>query len=109
MYRQGDVLIIPTNQELPDKSELVPNGLPGRVVLAYGEATGHHHSLAVLEREVELYSSPATTDRFLKIMAASGAELVHQEHSTIALPPGTYIVRQQREWTDAQEPRRVAD
>ena len=37
-----------------------------------------------------------------------GAELKHEEHATITLPPGNYRIRRQREWT-AENVRIVAD
>jgi hypothetical protein len=109
MYRQGDVAIIPMSDAIPKDAKLVPNTIEGRIVLAYGEATGHHHSIAVLDREAELLESATTTDRFLRIMNSSGVELTHQEHATIALPPGDYIVRQQREYVAPEIVRNVMD
>jgi len=106
IYRQGDVVIIST--------ERVPSAITpiardaGRIVLAYGEVTGHAH--AIMDREAELFSAPGTEDRFLQIMAASGVSLQHEEHASITLPPGNYIVRRQREYTSADmAPIRVAD
>jgi hypothetical protein len=80
----------------------------GRIVLAYGEVTGHAH--AIHDSGAVLLAAPDTEDRFLRIMDASGVSLTHEEHATIALPPGDYIVRRQREYTSADmEPIRVAD
>jgi hypothetical protein len=109
LARQGDVLVMSLDGEIPADAVVVPHGIKGRIVLAYGEATGHHHSIAVLEREAELLSSPATTDRFLRIMASSGVELTHQEHATITLPPGNYKVVQQREYVAPEIVRPVMD
>jgi hypothetical protein len=105
VVRQGDVLIM--------SAKAVPSGLvqvprdKDRIVLAYGEVTGHSHAIA--DPQAALFSSPSTTDRFLRIMAASGAALVHEEHSTILLPPGDYIVRLQREYQAPDITRTVAD
>lgn len=95
MARQGDVLIMSAPDAI-QAGEIVPRD-NGRIVLAYGEVTGHAH--AILDREAELRVIPDTDDRFLRIMAASGAELRHEEHSTIFLPPGEYVVRRQREYS----------
>ena len=107
---QGDVFI--------RRVESVPEGLVpvprdnGRVVLAYGEVTGHAH--AILEPTAELLVAPERSAddallnvRFLRIMET--ATLTHEEHAAITLAPGLYEIRQQREWTDAEEPLRVAD
>jgi len=108
VWRQGDVLIMEASS-IPKDAKLVPNAIEGRIVLAYGEATGHHHSIAVADRDAELLESDTTTDRFLRIMNASGVELTHQEHATITLPPGDYRVRQQREYVAPEIERKVLD
>ena len=105
VWRQGDVLIIATDETVPAEATLVPRD-DGRVVLAYGEVTGHAHAL--LDRRVELFalSDAEFEDRFLVI--AAEAALVHEEHDTITLPPGTYRVRRQREYAP-EAPVQVAD
>lgn len=110
-YRQGDVLIEQID-EIVD-SEFAPERAD-RVVLAYGEVTGHAHAL-VGDIEV-LYPTETArpeTPQYLRVVAglnaSINAELQHEEHSTIAVPPGLYRVTRQREWTDADEPRQVAD
>ncbi len=93
-YRQGDIFIesIPT---IPTEAEVVPRE-DGKIVLAYGEVTGHAHVIA--DRGAELLKVESMEDRFLSIMAASGVELRHEEHAPIKLPPGNYVVRRQREY-----------
>ena len=80
----------------------------GRIVLAYGEVTGHAH--AILDVDAELYEgleTAAAADRFLRI-GRGGATLVHEEHAPISLPEGDYVVRLQREY-HPEEIRRVLD
>jgi hypothetical protein len=44
MYRQGDVLVVPIDEsELSNDLIPAPRESSGRLVLAYGEATGHAH------------------------------------------------------------------
>jgi hypothetical protein len=100
IYRQGDVLLQKVEQ-LPEG--LVPVNSEGRIVLAYGEVTGHAHALATTH--AELFTRQG--DRYLKIKP--GAQLVHEEHATIALPEGFYKVVQQREYVPQSAPRDVAD
>lgn len=101
-YRQGDVYLIPVTSKGADL-RAVPRDA-GRVILAYGEVTGHAH--AILERDAVLWETPGGS----RILAVeSEADLVHDEHDTIRLPAGLYEVRRQREWTDADEPIEVAD
>ena len=42
-YRQGDVLIRQVN-EIPSQAKVKKN--VGRIVLAYGEVTGHAHAIS---------------------------------------------------------------
>lgn len=104
MIRQGDILLVRDDgakhgDELPREN--------GGVVLAYGEATGHLHQFH--EPHVTMYAPKAkSTDRVLKVVG-NVAYLKHEEHAPIRIEPGTYRVVRQREWTDADEPRVVAD
>ena len=108
IYRQGDVLIVAASA-IPANAKPV-NRDNGRVILAYGEVTGHAHQLMVEDR------LPAKDDAVLLTVAESatflrltkGAELVHEEHATIPLPAGEYEIVHQREYTPWGE-RRVAD
>ena len=106
LYRQGDVLIIPV-AAIPNKTTAVKrdNGL---VILAHGEITGHHHSIA--DRQVELVTTEQANElrMWLEITTDEPVALVHQEHDTIMLPPGRYEVRRQREYAPEQI-RQVAD
>lgn len=109
-YRQGDVFIerISEDQVAMDGATVVPRD-HGRVILAYGEVTGHSH--AIDSRAATLYAVPGQDDRVLVINgegAMPGVLLEHEEHGTITLPPGTYRVRHQREYAPG-EIRRVAD
>ena len=106
IYRQGDVLIQRIDQE--------PHGLTpvardaGRIVLAYGEATGHAH--AILDRDCALLTADVLTEteRILRV-GTGGATVVHEEHGPIVLEPGVYRVIRQVEWSDAMEPVLVRD
>ena len=102
IYRQGDVLIeridsIPKTAVRQKASE--------RIILAYGEATGHHH--AIEEHDAaDWWKDEAGSDQFLDIREA--ATITHQEHAPIPLPPGKYLVRRQREYSP-EAIRNVAD
>lgn len=103
MFRQGDVLVVPVN-EIPAGVKDVPLEA-GRLILAHGEATGHAH---VVEGEAQLLESDVAEmeERFLRV--EQEAALVHDEHATIALPPGDYRVIRQREYSP-EAIRNVAD
>lgn len=102
--RQGDVLLVQI-QRIPKGTSRI-TAKNGRLILAEGEATGHHHS--IIERDdVALLEIPSQNELFL-LVKEGDALLEHQEHHAIAVHQGAYRVVRQREYTPA-EIRRVAD
>ena len=101
--RQGDVFIerVPARSVPPDTKPVKRDG--GRFVLAYGEATGHAHAIHDPEVEVVVAGNGET---YVRVKAL--AHLTHEEHTQVPLPPGTYRVRRQREYSP-EEIRQVAD
>src|SRR3990167_8098496 len=98
-YRQGDVMI--------ERVDILPDGAKKqnrkeRIVLAYGEVTGHAH--AIYDTTTEEYKFDA--DIFLKVLNAT--KVKHEEHGAIKLLPGIYRVRRQKEYTP-ETIRNVAD
>lgn len=105
VFRQGDVLLVRVDR-LPEGLTEVPRD-NGRLVLAYGEVTGHAHVLDAPAARATLLTT-AENERFLRIVG-SAAPLVHEEHATIVVAPGLYRQVPQEEWADSMEPRRVID
>jgi hypothetical protein len=114
MVRQGDVILIPVAKARTGKPVKRDHG---RIVLAYGEVTGHAHAIAHRDAELFELAEDHTKDgndvwaraaRILRVTAKAGVELRHEEHETIHLPPGEYLVRRQREYAP-DELRLVAD
>lgn len=104
MYRQGDVLI---RQVAAIPASATDNTPQGRIVLAYGEVTGHAHAIAEGEaREFTMQEAANIVRRFLSVTAE--AVVRHEEHAPIQLPPGVYEIVQQREYTP-EAIRNVAD
>jgi hypothetical protein len=103
MIRQGDVLLISVD-EIPANSELLPRDASNRVVLAYGEATGHAHALH--DSGVQMLRA-ANADEFLRVTET--AFLRHEEHKHISVPPGLYRVVRQREYAPETRSRLVSD
>ena len=97
--RQGDLLI--------ERIESIPNEAKKqkrqRIILAHGEATGHHHSVEQIDA-ADWWKTE--TEQFVHVKTAT--EVVHQEHAPIALPPGKYQVSRQVEYTP-EAIRNVAD
>lgn len=93
--RQGDVLLAPST--IPTDAVRIATR-----PLAFGEKTGHHHSLladgVVLEDAVEMYEKDGQI--FVSIKD-DGVSLVHQEHKAHpSIVPGDYKVTIQQENTD---------
>ncbi len=120
--RQGDVLLSPV-KSLPSGCTEVPMD-KGRIVLAYGEVTGHAHAIAdhgarsigpeaaseiaeaaIARAKAKLWIA-ANGERFLEVRET--VHLTHEEHTQHAIPPGVYKLPAQVEYTPA-ELRRVAD
>lgn len=108
---QGDLLI--------RRIDAIPQGAKpmqsekGQFIVAHSE-TGHHHVIA--ERPgVQVYSTDDPLVSYLRVIEATEqteALLEHlrtfDTHETIAIPPGDYELRRQREYTP-EGWRRVAD
>lgn len=102
-FQQGDVIVervdtVPTGEAVPPEN--------GRIILAKGEATGHAH--AIEDIAGIRFIKGADGNHYLVL--PEGRDLVHQEHKTVKLPPGSYRVRQVREYDHfAEETRRLRD
>ena len=102
-YRQGDVMIRKVKAIPTDAKRLHPEG---RIILAAGEVTGHHHAIALMEGiQIEAYEKDGKT--YLHIEGGD-AVLGHEEHGKITLGPGIYESWIQKEYTP-EEIRNVAD
>ncbi len=89
-YRQGDVLFIQW-ESLPNcNAKKRENGH-----ILEGEATGHVHRIEDLSSAEVLEIGAGL---FVKVNER-GVSIVHNEHNPLPLPPGTYEVRQQREYS----------
>jgi hypothetical protein len=97
--RQGDVLIIPV-ASIPRDATPQPS-THGKVILALGEATGHHHRFEFVDRQdgVKLFKS-GNGDSYVKVPAP--ADLLHEEHSTATVAKGNYLQATQVEFTPAE-------
>lgn len=80
--RQGDLLFIPCNDQ-PYNAE---NTIRKDGVIMEGEATGHHHRVAVLE-DAEVFR-PTWGDTLVRV-SERGVSIVHDEHKTVTLAPNT--------------------
>lgn len=122
--RQGDVLLTPV-KAIPVGCTEVPHD-KGRIVLAYGEVTGHAHAIAdhtvrtigpeaageIVDAAIARAKTRArlliapSGERFLEVTET--VHLRHEEHDEHAIEPGIYQLPSQMEYT-AAELQRVAD
>lgn len=102
MYRQGDVILVQV-----DKAE----GIEARhkeLTIAYGEVTGHHHTLYPETKESFIVEFLKDNERFVELDAEF--LLKHQEHGEIRIAPGTYKIRIEREYDPfSKKMRKVID
>lgn len=105
LIRQGDVLVRRIKALPKNIKPAAPEN--GRLVLAHGEATGHHHSFALSDRVALFREDGAGGGLFLSVTGAPVA-LEHQEHTALTVDPGIYRVVRQREY-HPKAIRQVAD
>lgn len=91
IIRQGDILLMKAT-DAPKDAEDVPRE-KGRIIVAEGEATGHHHAIRtagviILEKDAVRW-----------LVAPDSFVLEHEEHDPITLDPGVWVIRYQREYT----------
>lgn len=97
MLQQGDVILA--------KVKEIKGKKLNHLILAKGEVTGHHHRITT--GEAELYEDNGTL--YLRVLSDT-AELTHEEHKTLTLPKGDFIVKRIREYDHFdEEARQVRD
>jgi hypothetical protein len=97
---QGDILLERVEDAaLP--AQVIQSARDGGVVVAEGEATGHHHRLlgSVTMYRDDAIARDIPSGLYVAHVAVKSAtaRLVHEEHAPITLEKGTYRVRRQRQ------------
>lgn len=90
-YRHGDVDIKQIDA-LPDNLKKIDSK-----TLAYGEQTGHHHTLV---GNAEVYEDNLGNKWFV---ANEDCAITHEEHKTIEIKKGYYQVKIEREFDPFEE------
>jgi len=103
LIRHGDVLLLPVAAAVLSADAKLRDRDQGRVVLAYGEVTGHAHAIT---EDTARIMVEATGEEYLVVEDV--ATLRHEEHATVEIPQGTYRIVHQREYTP-EAIRNVAD
>ncbi len=91
IYRNGDICI--------KQIDKLPEGLVEKKsnILAEGEVTGHAHKL--LKNGFTLYEKEGV----LYLSVKELTPLTHEEHKTIEIAPGEYIIQTEREYNPFDE------
>ena len=100
-YRHGDVII----KEITQKyyKELLQENTPKNdYVVAYGEATGHHHELQAKTGTAQVLVS-GNNQETVAFSVKQDTELSHEEHKTIEIPKGYYQVEFEREYNPLEQ------
>jgi hypothetical protein len=102
LKRQGDILLEKID-ELPEvgHTPFLQRKVVEDKVIARGEVTGHAHKLV----GGVLYSQAG----LLYAVAEAPAEVVHDEHASLELEPGVWLVHNQREYVSPTESAAVYD
>ena len=102
--RQGDVLLIRVTSSARTREHKEVTREGDRLVLALGETSLHAH--VIRAKGACLLYREGVSDRILTTVEWCLLELEGGEsapgiprHDPVDVPPGTYIVRTQREWT----------
>ena len=88
LFRHGDLLIREV-LEIPGPAVFVAGN-----VIAQGEKTGHHHVLNGFGFS-QIYQMKGEIKYF---EAKGNLKLTHQEHNTIEIPVGKYVIEHEREY-----------
>lgn len=100
LYAQGDILIERIDDR-PVSGRVIHFVDDGSVIIAEGEASGHHHRIfgcVTLYRDDAL-AREIPTGLYVGHVQVKGctARLEHEQHAPVALPQGTYRMRRQRQ------------
>ena len=92
-YRQGDILFVSSESPIHTNQTAA-----GSLDIAQGEVTGHAHVLHADGIEFDTGWGGLVD----ALNLPDGGTLRHDEHAPINLPPGSYRIRRQREYTYKQ-------
>ena len=106
-YQQGDVLLVAVTKrvesDIRSECKIETGGdKDGKVILALGEATGHHHrfelnkldpgvTVSTVQERYGGYGGRRHRDSLTYYLVEGGpATLYHEEHNPLTVPPGLY-------------------
>ena len=97
-YRQGDILLeriyeIP-KQIMNHQQQQQQQQTQDNYIIAHGESGNQHR----MSKHVLIFENPENKEeRYVQVLSQN-TDLVHQEHKSIYIPQGIYIIRREREY-----------
>ena len=106
IWRHGDLLLTQITEDVYNTymQKFDPRA---NLVIAYGEATGHHHQLNAGKGTAQVLIDP-TTQEAQAFSVDQETELVHEEHNTLNIPKGYYRVEFEKEYEPLEQAERQA-
>lgn len=101
--QHGDVLITKV-RHLPEGATAAKRK-NGRLIVAEGEATGHHHAIADKGATIWMLTKNGVEQIFLEVTAGQ-VTISHEEHKPIEIPRGVYEIGTVKEYDYFQEMER---
>ena len=94
-YRQGDILL-ERIYEIPQQimKQQQQQQTQDNYIIAHGESGNQHR----MSKHVLIFENPENKEeRYVQVLSQN-TDLVHQEHKSIYIPQGIYIIRREREY-----------
>jgi len=102
---QGDVSLMSV-----DEFDNVTQKSNKPIVVAEGETSGHKHQVLPTCADTVLeYDFDIDTCQFYLRVSGAPAEIVHEEHETITLDVGNWVIGRQYEFDEREEYKKVLD
>lgn len=90
-FRHGDIFF-----KRVEKVEAKERQEKPEHIVAYGEATGHHHLMTAAPGTLVAIMKGFDERTYVEVTGV--ATLTHQEHNTLSIEPGTYEIVTEQEW-----------
>jgi hypothetical protein len=102
ILQHGDVILKRIDKIPESMKKIAPKG---NIILAEGEVTGHAHRIKEINK-AELFEN----NGLFMLKVNDPVDLVHEEHKTITIQPGSYEIDRVKEYDPFEEEiRRVQD
>ena len=95
LFRHGDLLIRKVSS-IPKTAILSSTN-----IIAYGEATGHHHKLQAKAGQAQVLVNKSQETQAFSVK--NDTKLVHEEHKTDTIPKGYYKVEFEKEYEPLEQ------